>query len=150
MSRLSLVVVVVVLSLALTALTALTGCRGGVTQARMETAVARTFANLVATQESIMGLPDVHADALRATATCKRRAAGRDWTCTIEWFIPGRRGLVHDAYEVSVTTDGCYTATSEGAEAHVGGPTVTSPRGEPFTNLLYVFEGCFDTTYPVE
>jgi hypothetical protein len=125
----------------------LAGCRGsGVTEARIEAAVAHTSTNMVATQETTMGLPDVRAESLHASATCKRTSTGRDWTCTIEWLVPGRPSLVHDAYELSVTTDGCYTATAEGTEAHIGGPTVTSPRGEVFTNLLYVFEGCFDTT----
>jgi hypothetical protein len=43
-----------------------------------------------------------------------------------------------------VTTDGCYTATVEGES--LGGPTVKRSDGRDVKNLLYVFEGCFDTT----
>jgi hypothetical protein len=42
--------------------------------------------------------------------------------------------------------DGCYTATADGAEAHVGGPTLKTLRGATVRNLLYAFDGCFDTT----
>jgi hypothetical protein len=125
---------------------------GGVTANRIEDALAPTFANLIQLQRSILGLPDVDASALRASASCHKLGQGMDvsgggnWTCTIVWFLPGHRGPLRDAYDLSVTMDGCYTATSEGAEGHLGGPTITMQDGTPTTNLLYVFDGCFDPT----
>ena len=38
------------------------------------------------------------------------------------------------------------TATIEGSEAGLGGPTVTTQDGKTVRNLLYAFDGCFDTT----
>jgi hypothetical protein len=135
-------------------LAALGGCRssGGVTASRIENAIAPTFANLVHVQESMLGLPAVAASALRATASCHKVGAGADaggggnWKCTITWFAPAHRDALRDTYDLSVTMDGCYTATADGAEAHVGGPTLTTKSGASVQNLLYVFDGCFDTT----
>lgn len=129
------------------------GCQsGGVTGARLEQAVAPTFANLVATQESILNLPPVSATSLRSTASCQKTAApgdtrgGGSWRCTLTWFAPGHREPLRDTYDLSVANDGCYTATADGAEAHIGGPTLTTKSGIVVTNLLYTFDGCFDTT----
>ena len=44
----------------------------------------------------------------------------------------------------SVNTDGCYSATVSGES--LGGPTLRTPDGRSVRNLLYAFEGCFDTT----
>jgi hypothetical protein len=53
---------------------------------------------------------------------------------------------LRDRYDVAVGTDGCYTATVDGAEADLGGPTITLPNGGTVRNLVYAFDGCFDTT----
>jgi len=131
-------------------------CRraGGVTASRIEDAVAPTFANLIHLQRSILGLPSLAASTLRASAQCHKvgapketRGAG-DWTCTITWVTPGQRTPLRDTYDLSVTVDGCYTATADGAEAHIGGPTLTTQDGTTIVNLLYTFDGCFDVTGP--
>ncbi len=131
----------------------LAGCHpGGVTPRRLEQAIAPTFANLVEVQESRMGLAPVRASALRASATCHKVGAAADaggggsWKCTVVWFAPGHKEPLFDVYDLGVTTDGCFTATADGAEAHVGGPKVSTPGGTSVTNLLYVFDGCFDPT----
>jgi hypothetical protein len=49
-----------------------------------------------------------------------------------------------DTYDVSVSTDGCYTATVDGEQ--LGGPAIKASDGSDVRNLLYAFEGCFDTT----
>jgi len=125
---------------------------GGVTASRIEDAVAPTFANLIHLQRSILGLPSVAASTLRASAQCHKvgtaketRGAG-DWTCTVTWVTPGQRTPLRDTYDLSVAVDGCYTATADGAEAHIGGPTLTTQDGTTIVNLLYTFDGCFDTT----
>ena len=43
-----------------------------------------------------------------------------------------------------VATDGCYTATIEGS--NLGGPTLKTSDGRDVRNLLFTFEGCFDTS----
>lgn len=67
-----------------------------------------------------------------------------DWVCTLQWHGPERRPL-RDVYDLFVTTDGCYTATVEGES--LARPTLITDDGREVKNLLYVFEGCFDTTY---
>jgi ABC-2 type transport system permease protein len=111
-----------------------------------------TFVNLIGVQESRLGHAGVDVHAFGATAACKRLGPGRDatgggnWTCMVNWSVPGRKGSLHDTYDLSVTADGCFTATADSAEAHVGGPSLTTHDGRTLPNLLYVFDGCFDTT----
>jgi hypothetical protein len=65
------------------------------------------------------------------------RATGR----ALVWQGPDRRTL-RDTYDLSVTTDGCYTATATGEG--LGGPTLKTRDDREVRNLLYVFEGCID------
>jgi hypothetical protein len=81
-------------------------------------------------------------------ASCRRMADGTpagagEWECSLRWLGPEKQTL-RDKYELVVTTDGCYTATVAGES--LGGPTVRARDGRPSRNLLYAFEGCFDTT----
>ncbi|MEN3339244.1 MAG: hypothetical protein V7647_2920 [Acidobacteriota bacterium] len=138
--------------LALAAALALTECgQTPITSARIERAIAPTFANLVHAQLTRIGLPGLAASDITVTASCRKlvaetgaRGAG-EWVCTLAWHGPNRETL-HDTYDLTVGTDGCYTATVEGAEANLGGPTIVGPDGSRMTNLLYTFDGCFDTT----
>ena len=61
------------------------------------------------------------------------------------WFQSNLK-ILRDTYDLSVGTDGCYTATIDGAESAMGGPTIMASDGRNVRNLLYTFEGCFDTT----
>jgi hypothetical protein len=138
--------------LAAVAAAAAAGCgESPITSLRIERSIAPTFANLVHVQLSRMGLPAVAASDIKVTASCRKtvsgtgRAGSGDWTCTLVWYGPNHKPL-GDIYDLSVGTDGCYTATVEGAEAQLGGPAVVTPDGRTIRNLLYVFEGCFDTT----
>jgi ABC-2 type transport system ATP-binding protein len=140
-------------ALALAALAA-RGPSGEVTKARIEGALTQTFANLVSVQVDALGAPPVEPASLHAFADCHKTSATKeargpgDWTCDLTWYVPARHSSVHDRYDVGVTPDGCYVATADGAEAHVGGPTLTKRDGGVTRNLLYAFEGCFDTTAP--
>ncbi len=132
-------------------LLAMAGCGPSpITRARVEQAVAPTFANLVQVQVNRMGLPSVPPPGVKAVANCRRlvgtadRGAG-EWGCAITWYGPNRTGMM-DTYDVTVGTDGCYTASVAGEEGHLGGPTVITSDGRTIRNLLYVFEGCFDTS----
>jgi ABC-2 type transport system permease protein len=135
----------------------------GVTAARIEQAFAPTFGNLVHLQRGRLKLPEIDRAVLQAAARCQKvapastaslagapmsrdaRGAG-DWTCTVSWTSPGRRVALRDTYDLTVTPEGCYTATADSSEAHIGGRTLTARDGTTLTNLLYTFEGCFDTT----
>ena len=130
----------------------LTGCGGSpLTAQRIERAIAPTFANLMHLQVPSMGLPAMAPAEFASVASCRKvGAAGAasthsgsgDWICTIDWRGPGQRPL-RDVYDLFVTTDGCYTATVEGES--LARPVVTTKDGRDVRNLLYVFEGCFDT-----
>jgi len=141
-----------VLGMATAAVVAASGCgRSAITSTRIEASVAATFANLVNLQLSRLNLGDVAASDIKARAACRkaegdRRAVGAgDWVCTLDWSGPNHIPL-RDTYDLSVAANGCYTATVDRGEAHLGGPSVAMPDGSHLRNLLYTFDGCFDTT----
>ena len=122
--------------------------RSPITPARIERAIAATFANLVQVQVSRLKLPAMAASDFRVSASCRKPAAcsiggSGEWACTLLWQGPDRQPL-RDVYDLFVTTDGCYSATVSGES--LGGPTLTASDGNEVRNLLYAFEGCFDTT----
>jgi hypothetical protein len=119
-----------------------------ITSTRIEAAIETTFANLVELQVARLRLPPLTAPDFAVTAICRKQVAGADagagdWSCTLVWQGPDRRTL-RDTFEVVVTTDGCYTATIAGES--LGGPTLKASDGSVVRNLLYAFDGCFDTT----
>jgi ABC-2 type transport system permease protein len=129
------------------------GChRTGVTRPRLERAFAETFANLIESQQALLGRHGIHASLFSAKATCVRLGPGKEdagsgsWECTVNWSLPGRGGSLADTYELSVAPDGCYTATADAREARVGGPTRKTTDGSTIPNLLYIFDGCFDAS----
>jgi hypothetical protein len=125
------------------------GCGGSpITSKRIEPAIETTFANLVELQIERMRLPPMGAPDFAVTAICRKQKAGSEvgageWTCTLVWQGPDRRTL-RDTYELFVSTDGCYSANVSGES--LGGPTLKTSDGRSVRNLLYAFEGCFDTT----
>ena len=126
---------------------AASGCGSSpITSDRIEVAVERTFANLVQVQVSWLGLPPIAASQFDVTAACRRQSAGHtgagEWVCNVRWLSPDRQTL-RDTLDVFVTTDGCFSATPEGE--HLGGPVLKASNGADVRNLLYSFEGCFDT-----
>jgi hypothetical protein len=133
---------------AITAVAAL-GCGPSpITSGRIEGAIEPTFANLVQVQVSWLGLPPMAASEFAVTASCRKPLKGitvgaGEWECRLVWKGPDRQTL-HDTYDLSVATDGCYTATVVGD--NLGGPTLKARDGSEVRNLLYAFEGCFDTT----
>ena len=139
-------------ALAMAACAASYGCGSSpITSARLETAVAATFANLVHVQVSWLGLPPVPASEFAVMASCLKpgvesnlgsHSGSGEWRCTLRWKGPERQSL-RDSYDLFVTPDGCYAATAEGEG--IAGPMLKAPDGRDVRNLLYAFEGCFDT-----
>ena len=121
-----------------------------ITRARVERAVALTFANLVQVQLERMRLGAVPPPGIRVVANCRRMTPGREeagsgeWACALTWYGPNRTPLV-DAYDLSVAADGCYTASVGAGEGNLGGPTIPAPDGTPMRNVLYAFDGCLDS-----
>lgn len=130
---------------------ALTVCGCGsyspITADRIEKAIASTFSNLVETQVSWVGLPRLTATEVAASANCLKLPTGGtgsgEWVCTVIWMGPGGQS-VRDAYDLFVNTDGCYMASLSGES--LGGPILKTGNGKTVRNLLYAFDGCFDTT----
>jgi hypothetical protein len=124
--------------------------RTAVTPMSVGASFATTFANLISSQEEQLGKPGVDPQRFEASATCHRVGPGPaqtgsgDWVCTVSWSVPSQRRPLHDAYDVTVGPDACYTANADRTEAHVGGPTLTTHDGRTLPNLLYVFDACFD------
>jgi hypothetical protein len=116
---------------------------------RIEPAIEQTFANLVHVQVAWLRLRPMEASEFAVTASCRKQVAGRDagagdWVCTLRWLGPDHRTR-RDTFDLFVTTDGCYTATAAGES--LGGPILKTADGAAdVRNLLYTFEGCFDTT----
>jgi len=125
------------------------GCgKSPITSTRIETAVAPTFGHLVPLQLSRLGLPAVPASDIKVIAACHRAdftSGAGDWVCTLDWYGPNGIPL-RDTYDLSVGTDGCYTAAVDRGEGHLGGPTNVASDGRILRNLLYTFDGCFDPT----
>ena len=126
---------------------ALAGCSSPITPTRLEHALETTFANLVELQVARLRLPPIAAPDFAVTAICRKPAArsnagAGDWTCALVWQGPNRQTL-RDTYDLFVATDGCYTATVAGES--LGGPILRASDGSDVRNLLYSFEGCFDT-----
>jgi len=127
----------------------LSGCGSSpITPARIEPALETTFANLAELQVARLHLPQMVAPDFAVTAICRKQAPGAnsgagEWTCALVWPGPNRQ-MLRDTYDLFVATDGCYVATAAGE--NLGGPTLIAPDGTQMTNLLYTFEGCFDTT----
>jgi hypothetical protein len=127
---------------------AASGCRSSpITSARIEQAIEVTFANLVQVQVGWLGLRPMAASEFDVTAVCSKPSAANgigagEWVCRLRWIGPDRQTL-RDTLDLFVTTDGCYVATPEGE--NLGGPALKSSNGTDIKNLLYSFEGCFDT-----
>jgi hypothetical protein len=124
------------------------GCNSPITQGRMEAAFSTTFANLVQVQVAWLGLPAMTAADFGAKATCRRLTAGDaagsgEWLCTVVWRGPEKQFL-RDTYDLFVMPDGCYMAQVSGES--LGGPILKTSSGSEVRNLLYAFDGCFDTT----
>ena len=118
-----------------------------ITSARIERAIASTFSNLVETQVSWVGLPRMTAAEVRASARCLKLPTGGigsgEWVCTVIWMGPKGQS-VRDAYDLFVATDGCYMASLAGES--LGGPILRTKDHKNVRNLLYAFDGCFDTS----
>ena len=134
---------------AVAAALAISGCTkySPITSTRIERAIASTFSNLVETQVSWVGLPRMTAAEVKASARCLKLPTGGmgagEWVCTVIWMGPQGQS-VRDAYDLFVATDGCYMASLAGES--LGGPVLKTKDGQNVRNLLYAFDGCFDTT----
>lgn len=125
----------------------------GVTGARLEASVTKTFSNLVGYQQELLGQPRPPQSALLAYTTCSRATTntdngpGGDWTCSVQVLsqaaslVPS--GQVSVPYEVDVQSNGCFRA--QAPPAVVGGKSLTTQDGRQVVNPLLTVYGCFNT-----
>lgn len=124
-------------------LLAAAGCgRQEFTQAKLERDFARTYANLVEVERSIVGRP---ASAGRASASCAREnpnaadAGPGEWRCRVSRSGPPSAA---QEYEVELKANGCWRARRRGFRA----PTIrAATTGRDVPAPTYGFDGCLAT-----
>jgi hypothetical protein len=125
----------------------LTACGGpDITEARLDNAIAPTFANLYARQQALLGkslpsTPQTSASCHRSGKDAPMTGAGADWICQL--LLQVGTSLTQYTYELTVQATGCYTA--DGPPGIVGQLTLTSHSGATRVNPLFAFDGCFDS-----
>jgi hypothetical protein len=136
---------------AVAAIAAVTVGRGGpdVTKARLETAIAPTFANLYVQRAAILGESGVSVTTIAATAGCDRGGSnvpdvgpGPNWICMIK-FIDDQGKPQEGKFEVQAHADATYVA---GAPSKlVGTATLTDKAtGRDVPNPVFEFDGAYD------
>jgi hypothetical protein len=132
----------------------LSGCGGtGVTSARLDASIGRTFANLYVLQQAEQGNPRPSAGSLHSRASCQKggsvdnvQSGSGSYLCEITYLVAGPGYPVIAKYNVDVQTDGCYAADGDGPASVNGSPTITGPHYVQVDNPLFLIDGCFDTT----
>jgi ABC-2 type transport system permease protein len=119
-----------------------------ITDTKLDHSIARTFANLTAVQQELIGRHVPAGSHLPDGAVCYRpgvrnayRGPGDNWSCTL--YIPNTTSEPTEVhYDVAVKPNGCYTA--EGPETFIGPLTIRRPNGERVLNPLFRFSSCFE------
>jgi len=123
----------------------------GVTRARLQTAIARTFSNASLLQQELLGRHAPAGARLDVEPYCGRGAGLRSrgpgsWLCNVFVYLPQPKSVpfqrTNVEYDVSVSSNGCFKA--ESPPTFIGTPTMTDAAGDRVTNPLYVVYGCFD------
>ena len=119
-----------------------------ITQTRLERSIVRDFRNLTVLQQKDLGRRDLSGRNMRILPSCRRqgvptptRGPGDNWVCFLDVFTLSGAQITVD-YDVTVQTNGCYTA--EGPPAFIGPLTIRDRQGRRRLNPLFRFDGCFD------
>lgn len=149
MTRTRVLTAVATAAVAAAAIAALTGVGGpDITKARLEHAIAPTFANLYVQRAAILGQPGVTVASIAASADCDRGGPkvpdvgpGADWICMIN-FRDEQRQQQSGKFEVHAKADATYVAG--GPSKLVGLATLTDKAGHDVPNPVFEFDGAFD------
>ncbi|MFE4520094.1 ABC transporter permease [Kitasatospora sp. NPDC056783] len=119
----------------------------GITQQKVQQAVATAFAHLYRLQTGQLHRPAVTEEQLRATAECHRgdgqvdpEGPGNDWRCVVTWHLPGTDAPGTAVYQLDVASDGRLTADGDGPKEVNGYFLVHTPTGDA-PNPLWQFDG---------
>ncbi len=128
----------------------------GVTSARLEASIARTFSSLTIYQQQELGRSIPHGEKLGVRTRCSRRSGasagpGDDWSCVLTVVGGASAGndllsLTPVVYDVSVKSEGCYKAQSP--PTFVGKQQMTDAAGQVVVNPLFTIYSCFDVNAP--
>lgn len=118
----------------------------GITQVKVERAVATAFAHLYVVQTGELNRPAVTEAQLRATAACDKgsirvdaEGPGNDWRCVVSWHLPGIDATGQAVYQLDVTPDGRFVADGDGPKEVNGYFLVRTPTGDG-PNPLWQFD----------
>jgi hypothetical protein len=136
---------------AVAAIAAITVGRSGpdVTRARLERAIAPTFANLYVRRAAILGQPGISVATVAATANCDRGGPtvpdvgpGPNWICMIR-FTDDQGQPQEGKFEVQAHADATYVVG--GPSKLLGLATLTEKStGREVPNPVFEFDGAYD------
>jgi ABC-2 type transport system permease protein len=120
----------------------------GITAARLDRSIKKTFENLTVLQQEYLGRHVPAGAHLQIWPSCRRQGAanptrgpGDNWLCALDVIQRGG-SLLPVAYDVAVKPNGCYTA--EGPPSYIGPLTIRERNGTRRVNPLFRFDGCFE------
>lgn len=124
-----------------------------VTKARVEHALAPTFANLYVQQAAVLGIPGITVSGIDASAACDRGGpkvadvgSGSDWICMVT-FHDDNHQVQTGKFELQIRADSTYVAG--GPSKLIGLATITDKRtGKDVPNPVFEFDGTLDTDHP--
>jgi hypothetical protein len=128
---------------------AIGGCSNGtITAADLQADIGPLFRNMYVLQQQWLGHDIAYTTADTSVASCTKGGVstpdvgpGDDWVCVVHW--PSPSGITEPiAYDVSVQSGGCYTAS--GPATTIGQQTMQTSNGRTVPNPLYAFDGCLD------
>jgi ABC-2 type transport system permease protein len=126
------------------------GSGEGVTQDKVQRAVATAFASLYRLQTARLNRPDVTEEQLSTSATCTKggdqlspAGPGNDWRCVVSWHLPRVDAAGSAVYQLDVTPLGRFTADGDGPKDVNGYFLVRTPAGDE-PNPLRQFDGLVD------
>jgi hypothetical protein len=150
MTRMTILTRVGIAAVAVGAIIALTAAGSpDVTRARVEKALAPTFANLYVQQAQILGIKGVTVASIGASASCDRGGpkvadvgSGSDWICMIT-FTDNTGAPQIGKFELQIRADSTYIAG--GPSKLIGLQTITDTAGNDVPNPVFEFDGAIDT-----
>jgi ABC-2 type transport system permease protein len=136
-------------------LTAATSASGsGIDKAKLDRALATSFAHLYRMQTGQLHRPNVTEAHLGTSARCDKGGArvddvgpGNDWRCVVSWHLPGATATGSAIYQLDVTPDGRYVADGDGPQ-QVNGFFQIRTRSGDVPNPLWQFDGSIDLLTP--
>lgn len=147
---------VVLTSVTVVALVPFAPTNSGIDRAKLETALATTYAQLYRLQTAELHRPAVTEQQLAASASCDKGGGlvddvgpGNDWRCTVSWHLPDTAAVGTAIYQLDVTPDGRFVADGDGPQSVNGFFQLHLPTGDA-PNPLWQFDGTVDllTTTP--